>query len=69
MNSQEIDSLKRAFEANGGHWQSFIIWAKHTFTLTRSDWQNQYEPILYGWNSDVKKHFYIGWRDESNAVS
>lgn len=67
MSSQEIDALKRSFEANGGHWQSFIIWAKHTFTLSRSDWQNQYEPILYGWNSDIKKHFYVGWRDEGNV--
>lgn len=66
MSSQELDTLKMAFEDNGGHWQSFIIWAKNTFTLSRSDWQNQYEPILYGWNSDAKKHFYIGWRDEGN---
>lgn len=67
MSSQEIDALKMAFEKNGGHWQSFIIWAKHAFTLSRSDWKNQYEPILYGWNSDIKKHFYIGWRDEGNV--
>ena len=26
-----------------------MIWAKHTFTLGRADYQRQYEPILYGW--------------------
>lgn len=67
MSSQEIDALKRAFEENGGHWQAFIIWAKSSFTLGRTDWQNSYEPILYGWNSEIKKHFYVGWRDEGNV--
>lgn len=26
---------------------TFIVWAKNTFTLRRSDYQRQYEPILY----------------------
>jgi hypothetical protein len=26
-----------------------VVWAKNTFTLGRSDYQRQYEPILYGW--------------------
>ena len=29
--------------------RTFVIWAKHTFTLGRADYQRQYEPILYGW--------------------
>ena len=33
----------------GGHWSTFVIWAKNHFTLGRSDYQRQYEPILYGW--------------------
>ena len=32
----------------GGHWSTFVIWAKHHFTLGRSDYQRQYAPILYG---------------------
>ena len=59
--------MKIQFEAAGGHWQSFIIWVKNTFTLSRSDWQNQYEPILYGWNGDLKNHYFVGWRDEANV--
>lgn len=67
MSSSEITSLKKAFEEAGGHWQSFIIWVKNTFTLSRSDWQNQYEPILYGWGSKTKNHYFAGYRDEGNV--
>ncbi len=67
MSSKELASLKDAFEKNGGHWQSFIIWVKNTFTLSRSDWQNQYEPIMYGWNGDLTNHFFAGMRDEGNV--
>lgn len=67
MSSQELDTLKRAFEEGGGHWQSFIIWIKNTFTLSRSDWQNMYEPILYGWKNGIKSHYFVGWRDEPNV--
>lgn len=67
MGSKELATLKEAFEDAGGHWQSFIIWAKNTFTLSRSDWQNQYEPILYGWNGSNTKHYFAGYRDEGNV--
>jgi hypothetical protein len=46
MSSSEIDTLKRAFIQAGGHWSTFVIWAKNTFTLGRSDYQRQYEPLL-----------------------
>ena len=67
MSSKEIGPLKKAFEVAGGHWQANIIWAKNTFTLSRSDWQNQYEPILYGWNDKAKNHYFAGWRTEGNV--
>lgn len=67
MSSKELAALKDVFEKNGGHWQSFIIWAKNTFTLSRSDWQNQYEPILYGWNAKTVNHYFAGFRDEGNV--
>ena len=67
MSSKELAALKDGFENNGGHWQSFIIWVKNTFTLSRSDWQNQYEPILYGWNANCKNHYFAGFRDEGNV--
>jgi DNA modification methylase len=67
MSSVEIDTLKKSFEQTGGHFQSFIIWVKNTFTLSRSDWQNQYEPMLYGWPKGVKNHYFVNWRDEGNV--
>ena len=66
MSSSELDTLKVAFEEAGGHWQSFIIWVKNNFTLSRSDYQHIYEPILYGWSKDVKNHYFI---DERNAAN
>jgi DNA modification methylase len=45
----ELDTLQKAFREAGGKWSTFVIWAKNTFTLGRSDYQRQYEPILYGW--------------------
>ena len=49
MSSSELHTLYQAFTDAGGHWSTFVIWAKHHFTLGRSDYQRQYEPILYGW--------------------
>jgi DNA modification methylase len=37
MPSSELDVLQDAFRAAGGHWSTFIIWAKNTFTLGRAD--------------------------------
>jgi len=49
MSSSELHTLQKAFTAAGGHWSTFVIWAKDRFTLGRSDYQRQYEPLLYGW--------------------
>lgn len=67
MSSSELVNLKKAFEEAGGHYQSFIIWVKNTFTLSRSDWQNQYEPILYGWRNGVVNHYFVGHRNMGNT--
>jgi DNA modification methylase len=66
MSSSEIDTLKRVFVTEGGHWSTFIIWAKNTFTLGRSDYQRQYEPILYGWKERTD-HFWCGARDQGDV--
>jgi len=57
MSSSELDTLKRGFEAAGGHWSTFVIWAKDHFTLGRSDYQRMYEPILYGWKEGAQHHW------------
>ncbi len=66
MSSSELDSLQSAFRAAGGKWSTFIIWAKNTFTLGRSDYQRQYEPILYGWPEGASRHW-CGDRDQSDV--
>jgi DNA modification methylase len=57
MSSSEMDTLMTAFREAGGHWSNTIVWVKNTFTLGRSDYQHQYEPILYGWKKGQKHHF------------
>ena len=66
MSSSELDTLQAAFRAAGGHFSTFIIWAKNTFTLGRSDYQRQYEPILYGWREGAKRHW-CGDRDQCDV--
>jgi len=66
MSSSELDTLQSAFRAAGGHWSTFIIWAKHTFTLGRADYQRQYEPILYGWPEGAERHW-CGDRDQGDV--
>ncbi|WP_127476598.1 site-specific DNA-methyltransferase [Sulfurivermis fontis] len=66
MSSSELDTLQAAFRAAGGHWSTFIIWAKNTFTLGRSDYQRQYEPILYGWPEGADRHW-CGDRDQGDV--
>jgi len=66
MSSSELHTLQSAFLEAGGHWSTFIIWAKNTFTLGRSDYQRQYEPILYGWK-EGGGHYWCGARDQGDV--
>jgi DNA modification methylase len=66
MSSSELHTLFRAFTEAGGHWSTFIIWAKNTFTLGHSDYQRQFEPILYGWPNGTP-HYWCGARDQGDV--
>ncbi|MEO6434156.1 MAG: site-specific DNA-methyltransferase [Tepidisphaeraceae bacterium] len=66
MSSSELDRLQKAFREAGGRWSTFIVWAKNTFTLGRSDYQRQYEPILYGWK-DGADHYWCGARNQGDV--
>jgi DNA modification methylase len=68
MSSSELHSLYSAFTRAGGHYSTFLIWAKHHFTLGRSDYQRQYEPILYGWREGAKR-FWCGARNQGDVWS
>lgn len=44
-----------------------LIWAKDHFTLGRSDYQWQFEPVLYGWKvEDGHPHYFIHDRTQSS---
>ena len=66
MSTYEIGKLQKAFRDAGGRVSTFVIWAKNTFTLGRSDYQRQYEPILYGWK-EGSEHFWCGARDQGDV--
>lgn len=66
MSSSELHTLFQAFSDAGGHWSTFVIWAKHHFTLGRSDYQRMYEPILYGWRDGIQ-HFWCGDRNQGDV--
>ena len=66
MSSSELDTLQTTFREAGGKWSTFVIWAKNTFTLGRSDYQRQYEPILYGWKQGAD-HYWCGDRDQGDV--
>lgn len=66
MSSSELATLQTAFAEAGGHWSTFIIWAKDRFTLGRADYQRQYEPILYGWPEGAKRRW-CGARDQGDV--
>jgi len=66
MSSSELHTLQKAFNAAGGHWSTFAIWAKNSFTLGRADYQRQYEPILYGWPEGAER-YWCGARDQGDV--
>jgi DNA modification methylase len=66
MSSSELHTLQKAFREAGGHWSTFIIWVKNTFTIGRANYQRQYETILYGWKEGTD-HFWCGARDQGDV--
>jgi hypothetical protein len=58
MSSSELHTLYKAFTDAGGYWSTFLIWVKNTFTLGRSNYQRQWEPILFGWKAG-SPHFSV----------
>ncbi len=66
MSTRELPTLHTAFENAGGKWSDYVVWAKHMFTMGGSDYQRQYEPILYGWKQG-SDHYWCGARDQGNV--
>lgn len=56
---------RRAFEDAGWFHSQTLIWAKSHFTLSRSDYQWQHEPILYGWKPGAGHYWQGGFSQAS----
>lgn len=48
MSSSELHTLYDAFRDAGGRFETFIVWVKNNFSLTRSRYQHQSEWVLFG---------------------
>ena len=68
MSSKEWPLVARVLAEAGAHWSDTIIWSKDRFTLGRSDYQRQYEPIWYGRSADGRRHW-GGGRDQGDVWS
>lgn len=66
MSSSELHTLQKSFTDAGGKWSTFVIWAKNHFTIGGSDYQRQYEPILYGWKKS-NDHYWCGDRNQGDV--
>lgn len=66
MSTKEWATVSRVLEEAGAHWSDTIVWAKDRFTLGRSDYQRQYEPIWFGWREGAKHHW-CGDRDQGDV--
>ena len=54
---QETSTTIQAFEKAGGKFSAILVWVKNHFSLSKSDYHHQYEPLLYGWRKDVKRYW------------
>ena len=68
MSSKEWPLVARVLAEAGAHWSDTIIWSKDRFTLGRSDYQRQYEPIWYGRSADGRRHW-GGGHDQGDVWS
>lgn len=54
------EAFRHSFREGGFKLSGCLIWRKNQFTLSRSDYQWQHEPILYGWKPGSRHRWYGG---------
>ena len=59
-------AFRAAFRDAGFKCSGCLIWRKDAFTLSRSDYQWQHEPIIYGWKPGAA-HRWFGGRKQSTV--
>lgn len=55
--SKEARNFIDAYVQAGFLYKQLLIWVKNTITLTRSDYQWQHEPCIYGWKDGGPHYF------------
>jgi DNA modification methylase len=61
------EAFRSAFREAGFKLSGCVIWRKNMFTLSRSDYQWQHEPILYGWKEGAAHRWY-GDRNKTTII-
>lgn len=54
---KEARNFIDAYVQAGFLYKQLLIWVKNTITLTRSDYQWQHEPCIYGWKDGAPHYF------------
>lgn len=54
---KEARNFIDAYVQAGFLYKQLLIWVKNTITLTRSDYQWQHEPCIYGWKDGAAHYF------------
>lgn len=65
--SSQSQALLQALSQAGLRHRQVIVWVKNAFVLGHMDYQNMYEPCLYGWK-DGAAHWFAPTRRESTVV-
>lgn len=61
-------NFRLAFRAAGFKLSGCLVWRKSSLTLSRSDYQWQHEPILYGWKPGAPHRWYGGRKQTTLAL-
>lgn len=61
-------AFRNAFHTAGFKLSGCLIWRKSSLTLSRSDYQWQHEPILYGWKPGASHRWYGGRKQTTLAL-
>lgn len=59
-----LHKLFAGMDKIGLDYHNLIIWHKNNFTLSMSDYNSKYEPMVYGWANDDYTPILYGWNDE-----
>ena len=63
----EAINFRKSLDENFLKVSQSLVWNKNRFVLSRQDYQNKYEPILYGWK-EGQAHYFIDDRTQTSVI-